>query len=62
MILILTPSFNLLPGGDPATEPQPVLDHFRAIGATFCFPHQCVTDALIDKPPALFATSTAIPG
>ena len=49
MILILTPSFNLLPGGDPATEPQPVLDHYRAIGAIFCFPHQCVTDALIDK-------------
>jgi hypothetical protein len=49
MILILTPSFNLLPGGDPATDPEPVLDHYRAIGATFCFPHQCVTDALIDK-------------
>jgi hypothetical protein len=49
MILILTPSFNLLPGGDPATEPEPVLDHYRAIGATFCFPHQCVTDALVDK-------------
>jgi len=49
MILILTPSFNLLPGGDPATEPEPVLDHYRAIGATFCFPHQCVIDALVDK-------------
>ena len=32
MILILTPSFNLLPGGDPATEPQPVLDHYRGSG------------------------------
>ena len=49
MILILTPSFNLAPGGDPQNEPEPVLDHYRAIGATFCFPHQCVTDALIDK-------------
>jgi len=49
MILILTPSFNLLPGGDPNNEPEPVLDHHRAIGTTFCFPHQCVTDALVDK-------------
>ncbi len=49
MILILTPSFNLLPGGDPQTEPEPVLDHYREIGTTFCLPHQCVTDALVDK-------------
>jgi len=49
MILILTPSFNLLPGGDPQNEPEPVLDHYREIGTTFCFPHQCVTDALVDK-------------
>ena len=49
MILILTPSFNLTPGGAPENEPEPVLDHYQAIGATFCFPHQCVTDALIDK-------------
>jgi hypothetical protein len=49
MILILTPSFNLLPGGEPQNEAEPVLDHYRAIGATFCFPHQCVTDALVDK-------------
>jgi hypothetical protein len=49
MILILTPSFNLLPGGDPQHEPEPVLDHYRKIGATFCFPHQCVIDALLDK-------------
>jgi hypothetical protein len=49
MILILTPSFNLLPGGDPQNEPEPVLDHYEAIGATFCFPHQCVIDALVDK-------------
>jgi len=49
MILILTPSFNLTPEGDPENEPEPVLDHYQAIGATFGFPHQCVTDALIDK-------------
>ncbi len=49
LTLILTPAFNLLPGGDPALEPEPVLDHFRAMGTTFCFPHQSVTDALIDR-------------
>ncbi len=49
MILILTPSFNLLPGGEPANEPELVFDHYQAIGTTFCFPHQCVTDALVDK-------------
>jgi hypothetical protein len=49
MILILTPSFNLLPGGDPKLDPEPVLNHYQAIGTTFCLPHQCVTDALVDK-------------
>ncbi len=49
MIRILTPSFNILPGGDPAEEPEPVLDRARALGATICMPHQCVTDALIDR-------------
>jgi hypothetical protein len=49
MILILTPSFNLLPGGDPKAEPEPVLDQYQKIGTTFCLPHQCVTDALVDK-------------
>jgi hypothetical protein len=48
MIRILTPSFNLLPGGDPANDPEAVLDQVKALGATFCLPHQCVTDALVD--------------
>jgi hypothetical protein len=49
MILVLTPSFNLLPGGDPKNEPEAVLDLYQSLGTTFCFPHQCVTDALVDK-------------
>jgi hypothetical protein len=49
MIRILTPSFNLTPGGDPADDPEPSLDRTKALGATFCLPHQCVTDALIDR-------------
>jgi len=49
MIRILTPSFNITPGGDPAEDPEPVLDRAKALGATLCLPHQCVTDALIDR-------------
>ncbi|MFH1086139.1 MAG: hypothetical protein V1772_10300 [Chloroflexota bacterium] len=47
--LILTPHFNVLPGGPPEMEPERVFDRCKALGATFCFPHQCVTDALLDR-------------
>lgn len=47
--LIITPHFNILPGGDPETEPERVFDRCKAFGATFCMPHQCVTDALLDR-------------
>lgn len=49
VIRILTPSFNIVPGGSPELEPQRVLDHTMKLGATFCLPHQMVTDALIDR-------------
>jgi len=49
MIRILTPSFNILPGGPFENEPEVVLDRTKALGATFCLPHQCVTDALLDR-------------
>jgi hypothetical protein len=49
MIRILTPSFNITPGGPPEDDPEAVLDRTQALGATFCLPHQCVTDALIDR-------------
>lgn len=49
MIRILTPSFNITPGGDANDEPEVVLDRTRELGATFCLPHQCVTDALTDR-------------
>jgi hypothetical protein len=49
IVWIVTPSFNLLPGGPPQQEPERVLDACRELGATFCLPHQCATDALIDR-------------
>lgn len=48
-ILIITPHFNILPGGPKDMEPERVFDHCRALGATFCMPHQCITDALVDR-------------
>jgi hypothetical protein len=47
--VILTPSFNILPGGPAEMEPERVFDTCMDLGATFCFPHQCVTDALLDR-------------
>ena len=49
MIRILTPSFNLQPGGPAENEPEVVLDECKKLGATFCLPHQCVTDVLVDR-------------
>jgi len=49
MIRILTPIFNIQPGGPAEDEPEPALDRCKELGATFCLPHQCVTDALIDR-------------
>lgn len=48
-IRIITPLFNVLPCGDPESEPEKMLDTCQRLGATFCMPHQCVTDALIDR-------------
>ena len=49
MLRILTPTFNIQPGGSPEDEPETVLDQCKQLGATFCMPHQCVTDALLDR-------------
>ena len=47
--LILTPWFNLLPGGNPVNDPEPVIAQCKTAGATICMPHQMVTDALMDR-------------
>lgn len=49
MIRILTPIFNINPGGSPESEPARMLEQCQKLGATFCMPHQCVTDALLDR-------------
>ncbi|HEY9077628.1 MAG TPA: hypothetical protein VIO61_13935 [Anaerolineaceae bacterium] len=49
VIRIITPIFNLKPGGAPEAEPERMCDRCKALGATFCLPHQCVTDALVDR-------------
>jgi hypothetical protein len=49
MIRILTPSFNITSSGPEQDDPERVLDRTKALNATFCLPHQCVTDALIDR-------------
>ncbi len=49
MTRILTPAFNIRPGGAPEDDPGPVLDRAKALGATFCLPHMMTTDALVDR-------------
>jgi len=49
IIRIYTPTFNILPDGSPEKEPERVFDLCREAGATFCMPHQCVTDTLLDR-------------
>jgi hypothetical protein len=49
MTRILTPIFNITPGGDPQNDPEPAFDRCKKLNATFCMPHQCVTDALLDR-------------
>jgi hypothetical protein len=49
MIRVVTPHFNITPGGPPEMEPEQVFDDCAANGATFCMPHQCMTDALVDR-------------
>ena len=48
-IRIITPHFNLRPGGPPDMEPERVFADCKAQGADFCMPHQGVTDALVDR-------------
>jgi hypothetical protein len=51
LIRIYTPAFNLDPdrSASQPDSPEAVFDQCAAWKATFCLPHQCVTDALVDR-------------
>ena len=49
MKIIMTPWFNIVPGGSPENDPEPMIAACKKAGATFCMPHQMVTDALMDR-------------
>lgn len=49
MIRILTPIFNVFTNDGNWPEPEVMMDQCKALNATFCMPHQAVTDALIDR-------------
>jgi len=49
IIRIYTPAFDLGPDPQPADRAETAFDRCAALGATFCLPHQCVIDALIDR-------------
>jgi hypothetical protein len=46
---IYTPWFNISPGGDEENDPEVVFDNCARLKGTICMPHQCVTDALVDR-------------
>jgi hypothetical protein len=48
MHLIATPNFELTPGGPDYDVAARAFDECVQLGATFCWPHQCVTDSLYD--------------
>jgi hypothetical protein len=49
IIRIYTPAFDLNLGAAPADRAEAVFDQCAELGATFCMPHQSVTDALLDR-------------
>ena len=49
IIRIYTPAFDLSPSAATGHTAQAVFDQCAAFHATFCMPHQCVTDVLLDR-------------
>ena len=48
-IRLLTPSFDLGPNPPAQDSPETAFDRCAEYKAAFCLPHQCVTDALVDR-------------
>ncbi len=49
VIRIYTPTFNILPTGPRTRIPSACSTSARRRARCFCMPHQCVTDALLDR-------------
>jgi hypothetical protein len=49
IIRILTPIFGVRPDTPADETAEVVLDRTQRLNATFCMPHQAVTDALVDR-------------
>ena len=49
ILRIYTPAFDLGPNPAPGDGPEAVFDRCAVWHATFVLPHQCVTDALVDR-------------
>ena len=49
LILILTPTFNIIPGGPKENDAEAVLDMCKRFQCKICMPHMIVTDTLLDK-------------
>jgi hypothetical protein len=49
LTVILTPAFNIEPGGLAEEEPEAVIAKCKQMGAAICMPHQMVTDSLLDR-------------
>jgi hypothetical protein len=49
IIRIYTPAFDLSTSPAAENSAEAVFDQCAAFRATFCLPHQCVTDALVDR-------------
>jgi hypothetical protein len=49
LVRIMTPAFNILPGGDEKMAPERVFDYCQKMQTRLCMPHQMVTDALVDR-------------
>ena len=48
-ITIATPHFPIDDSPESLDATRRIFDEHAAVGATFCLPHQCVTDALINR-------------
>ena len=46
---IAIPSLNIDPGPEALADTERILDEHAALGLVLCMPHQCTTDALLDR-------------